>query len=151
MKTDEAGKKYADIIDLQYIKSKRRRHMALYDRAAQFAPFAALTGYDDMVREEARLTDSRAELSEYELEELDRQCAVLQSMLEKGEKPRVRIRCFIPDKHKSGGCYKTFLGIVKEIDITGRRLILYGSDNTEDRRTAPIETDFDMIYSISPD
>ena len=70
--TPEARKQYDDIIDLPYAKSKQH-HMSLSDRAAQFAPFAALSGYDDMVQEEARLTDSRIDLSEEELDNLNHQ------------------------------------------------------------------------------
>ena len=62
---------YADIIDLPHHQSPTRPHMSLYDRAAQFAPFAALTGYDDMVAEEARIVDNKIELSETEIDRLN--------------------------------------------------------------------------------
>ena len=73
---------YADIISLPHYQSQNRPHMSLYDRAAQFAPFAALTGFDDMVTEEARLTDKPIELSEVELEALNRKMDLVELLLQ---------------------------------------------------------------------
>lgn len=88
--------------------------MSNYDRAAQFSPFAALTGYDDAVKETARLTDSKIELDEYELQELNEKLNKIQDNLR--EDAEVSITYFVPDKKKSGGSYKTISGIVKRID-----------------------------------
>ena len=88
--------------------------MSNYDRAAQFSPFAALTGYDDAVKETARLTDSKIELDEYELQELNEKLNKIQDNLR--EDAEVSITYFVADKKKSGGSYKTIYGTVKRID-----------------------------------
>ena len=106
--------KYDDIIDLPHKQSNRRPHMPLIDRAAQFSPFAALTGHDAAIKETARLTDWKVELDEYRKEELDSQ---LQQILEHiAERPEVVITYFRPDEHKEGGAYVTHNGSVKKID-----------------------------------
>lgn len=79
---------YADIIDLPHHQSKTRPHMSLYDRAAQFSPFAALSGYDNMVREEARLTDSERELPESELELLNKKMSLIMDVIEEKQYPQ---------------------------------------------------------------
>ena len=74
---DKNDNNYQDIINLPHHQSASRAHMSNYDRAAQFSPFAALTGYDDAVKETARLTDSKIELDEYELQELNEKLKTL--------------------------------------------------------------------------
>ena len=106
--------RYKDIIHLPHKQSSTRPHMAVADRAAQFAPFAALVGYDDAVRETARLTDSRRELSDYTLELLNAKLNYIQEHLD--EQPEVSITYFQPDSKKSGGSYRTCASIVKRID-----------------------------------
>jgi hypothetical protein len=91
---------YADIIDLPHHQSPTRPHMSLYDRAAQFAPFAALTGYDDMVAEEARIVENKVELSETEIDLLNQKLSLIADVIEKGEKPKVTITYFVPDQLK---------------------------------------------------
>ncbi len=145
MNEKNAREEYADIIDLPYRKSEKRRHMSLYNRAAQFAPFAALTGYDEMVREQARLTDSEHELSEYELELLDRTTAEICERLRQGEVPEIEVTYFCPDKLKAGGSYQTITGKVKAVDRSLRKLILYGSDNIYDKKTDPVIIDIGRI------
>ncbi|MDE7400328.1 MAG: YolD-like family protein [Oscillospiraceae bacterium] len=107
-------KNYNDIIYLPHPEPKSHKRMTQRDRAAQFSPFAALTGYEDVVAETARLTDKRLELSE------DRQTKInecLQAILEKiSERPEVKITYFLPDKLKSGGGYTVKIGFVKWID-----------------------------------
>lgn len=128
MKKMQARQVYADIIDLPHHRSPTRRPMSLRDRAAQFAPFAALTGYEDMVAEEARLTQMRRELSEEEQAELNRTLGLLQHRIAQGDAPRVRIRQFVPDERKAGGREETVLGHVKRVDST-RRLLILLADN----------------------
>lgn len=106
--------KYKDIIHLPHKQSATRPHMPVADRAAQFAPFAALVGYDDAVRETARLTDSRRELSDGALAKLNTELNYIQEHL--GEQPEVTITYFQPDSKKSGGAYLTCTGVVKRID-----------------------------------
>ena len=85
--------RYDDIINLPHHVSPTRQRMTTHDRAAQFAPFAALVGYDDAVAETARLTETRLELN---------------------EQPEVRIKYFVPDEHKSGGAFVEVSGKVKK-------------------------------------
>lgn len=108
------NEKYKDIIHLPHKQSSTRPHMAIADRAAQFAPFAALVGYDDAVKETARLTDSRRELSECALEQLNAKLNYIGEHLD--EQPEVTITYFQPDSRKSGGAYLNCTGIVMKID-----------------------------------
>ena len=95
--------------------------MPVHDRAAQFSPFAALVGFEDAVEETARLTDSRREMLEDEIAELNRQLAELQSRL--GERPKIRVTYFIPDKKKDGGSYASKIGNARTIDQYNNRII----------------------------
>lgn len=104
---------YEDIINLPHHQSNTRPHMSLHDRAAQFAPFAALTGYDDAVKEARRLTDGKPELDENQLTELDQMLTELTKRI--SEHPEV-ITYFEPDNKKDGGAYITFIGRLKKID-----------------------------------
>lgn len=96
--------------------------MKISDRAAQFAPFAALSGYDEAIKETARLTDRKIELDEYEKDELDRILVQLTSQTEK--QPAVTVTYFVPDERKSGGKYITVSKLLKKIDST-RRLMIF--------------------------
>jgi hypothetical protein len=88
--------------------------MSAYDRAAQFSPFAALSGYEDAVAETARLTDMKVELDEYGKAALNERLNMIQDTLD--EQPEVSITYFLPDKKKSGGAYVNVTGGVKKID-----------------------------------
>ena len=140
---------YADIISLPHYQSQNRPHMSLYDRAAQFAPFASLTGFDDMVTEEARLTDKPIELSEVELEALNRKMALVELLLQDGGHPTLSFTYFEPDVIKEGGRYLTRIGIVKKIDTFAKKLILYGSDDMENKKIPTIDIPLDGIIDIS--
>ena len=122
---------YDDIINLPHHQSKNHPRMSLHDRAAQFAPFAALTGYDDAVKEARRLTDSKPELDENQLEELDQKLADLMTRIE--EHPEVTIIYFEPDDKKEGGAYVTCVGKIKKIDDYKRVFIF------EDARSISIK------------
>ncbi len=128
MDENKARRVYADIIDLPHHRSEKRPHMSLHDRAAQFAPFAALSGYDAMVREEARLTQTRRERSEEEQALLNRRMHLLMDQIQQGQGPRVKILYFIPDLRKEGGSFQTVIGRVKRVDSTARRLVLCGEN-----------------------
>ena len=106
--------RYDDIINLRHYSSPARPRMSRINRAAQFAPFAALTGYDAAVTETARLTDKRHELTEDERIMLSEKLHIL-SENEQG-RPVVRITYFLPDIRKSGGSYETVTGAVRRID-----------------------------------
>ena len=114
--------KYKDIIDLPHKQSSKRPHMSLADRAAQFAPFSALTGYDDAIIETGRLTDKKIELSEEALDLLNAKYQILISHL--ADNPEIVLTYFVPDKNKSGGAYIEKQGIVKKLDTFDRLIIL---------------------------
>ncbi len=107
---------YGDIIDHPHWESPKHPPMSLYDRAAQFAPFAALSGYDDMIGEEARLVDNRIELSEEEWEELNRKLGRIDETICQGERPAAIITYFVPDPLKPGGLYETIAEKVRRVD-----------------------------------
>lgn len=104
---------YDDIINLEHHKSKTRKHMPIADRAAQFAPFAALTGHDAAISETARLTGKRIELDEYSKEELNQKLLFIHSCIDDGV--AAAFTYFEPDEKKSGGKYVTASGLVKKI------------------------------------
>jgi len=112
--------KYADIIDLPHQKSGKRPHMPLEDRAAQFSPFAALTGYEDAVKETARLTDERIELDEYSKDVLNQKLNRIKNNISS----RVSITYFVPDERKTGGAYVTVSGVVKKIKEHERLVVM---------------------------
>lgn len=114
--------KYDDIIGMEHHTSKTRPRMPIRDRAAQFAPFAALTGYDGMIEETARLTDDERLLGDEDTAMLDRKLRVLQAC--KDSHPYVEITHFVPDQRKSGGRYETAYGYLKEIDNLEEKIIL---------------------------
>ena len=105
--------RYDDIINLPHHVSPTRKQMSIHDRAAQFAPFAALVGYDDAVAETARLTESRPALDEQEQKELDIRLRYLADHLK--EQLVVRIQYFVPDERKSGGAIFEFNGVIRKI------------------------------------
>lgn len=113
---------YDDIINLPHYVSPTRPRMSMIDRAAQFSPFAALTGYDAAIKETGRLTDQRIELSEDSRAALDRKQQLLVECL--ADHPEVSVTYFIPDERKSGGAYVTVTGIVKKVDDYQRLLLL---------------------------
>ena len=106
--------KYNGIIYLPHHVSKTRPHMPMSDRAAQFAPFAALTGYDSAIKETGRLTDERLELDEEALTALDMRYQLLIDALD--EEPEVEITYFKPDERKAGGEYISVTGAVKKVN-----------------------------------
>lgn len=113
---------YDDIIHLPHHVSKKHPQMSMEDRAAQFSPFAALTGYDAAIAETARLTNQRVELDEYERQALNEKLQVISEHLK--EHPKVTITYFLPDARKDGGEYVTVTGNVKKIDDYEHRIIL---------------------------
>lgn len=110
---------YEDIIHLPHHVSSKRPQMSMLDRAAQFSPFAALTGYDDAIQETGRLTEQKIELDEETLEKLDERFQILQEHL--CEQPEVRFTYFKPDERKEGGAYLTVSGIVRKIKLYERK------------------------------
>lgn len=106
--------RYDDIIDLPHHISEAHPQMAAIDRAAQFSPFAALTGYEEAIKETRRLTDRRIELDEAEKTALDEKLRIVHEKL--NSRPEVEITYFRPDDKKTGGTYISIIGVVKKID-----------------------------------
>lgn len=118
----EAEKKYADIINMPHPTSSRHARMSNADRAAQFAPFAALTGYDGVIDETGRLTGERIELTEEMKAVLDQKHQLLLELADRH--PEIAVTFFVPDARKEGGMYQTVTGRLKLIDEYERVLIL---------------------------
>ena len=116
------NRKYNEIMGLPHHVSKTRPQMPMSDRAAQFAPFAALTGYDAAIKETGRLTDERIELDVEALSALDMKYQLLMEALD--EAPEVTITYFQPDERKAGGKYVSAVGAVKKIDDFERRITM---------------------------
>jgi hypothetical protein len=116
------NRKYNEIMGLSHHVSKTRPQMPMSDRAAQFAPFAALTGYDAAIKETGRLTDERIELDVEALSALDMKYQLLMEALD--EAPEVTITYFQPDERKAGGKYVSAVGAVKKIDDFERRITM---------------------------
>ena len=114
--------KYGDMLYMTYPFQTDRPRMNRADRAAQFSPFAALTGYDAAIKETGRLTDEKVNLSEEEKEALDRKQQILMEWL--GDYPALTITFFVPDEKKSGGAYMTKSGNLKKIDVFERVMLL---------------------------
>lgn len=136
MSNEQKNGDYDDIIDLPHHVSTTRPRMSRLDRAAQFAPFAALTGYGAAIKEKARLTDERVELGECELMELNAGIHILTERID--EYPQVEITYFKPDEHKDGGAYLTVKSRAKRLNEYDRFILL--EDGTE--------IPFDDIYKI---
>ena len=113
---------YDDILDLPHPTSKKHPRMSMAARAAQFAPFAALTGYGDAIKETARITDQQLELDENEKARLNEKLQLLRQHLP--GKPKITITYFVPDTKKAGGSYQTITGFVKKLQEYERRLIM---------------------------
>ena len=129
---------YDDIINLKRPISKHPK-MSLYQRSAQFAPFAALTGYEGQVKETARLTDRRIELDEEMKLILDLKIQVIKEML--SDNPEVEITYFIPDDKKDGGRYETILDNINKIDIYKQQMIMQNGTIIDIKEIIDINSD----------
>ena len=132
--------KYDDIINLPHHVSKKHPQMSLHDRAAQFSPFAALTGHKAAINETARLTDEKQILSEYVIAKLNEQLNLIKENI--GTNQTVTITYFVPDDKKSGGAYISNTGVVKKIDEYNRTVIM------TDKTVIPIEQISEMQSDI---
>ena len=129
---------YDDIIYLPHHVSQNYPQMSMHDRAAQFAPFAALTGYEASVGETARLTSERRELDPQEAEELNRRLTDLAARLK--DRPKVTIEYFVPDERKSGGAYVTVTDRVRHISVPEKTLVM------EDGMAIPLEDVVSVVF-----
>lgn len=114
--------RYDDILYLPHPVSEKHPPMSMAERAAQFAPFAALTGHDAVLRETERLTDSPVELTDSRRSELDAQLMELSRELERA--PKVAITHFVPDLRKQGGAYVRTVGKIRRVDALARAVIM---------------------------
>ena len=110
--------RYDDIINLPHYKSKKRAHMSMYDRAAQFSSFAALTGHSEAISEAARLTESKVVLNEEQMAELNNKISYICENIRFF--PEISVTYFISDNKKEGGMYITEKLTVKKINMTER-------------------------------
>jgi len=115
------NKKYEDMLYLEPPVSKIHRKMSISERAAQFMPFAALTGYEDLIRESSRMTQRRIELSETEIEELKHKLEFLH--VHEKENPLIKVMYFLQDLKKNGGSYQTVEKQLHRIDDIEKKII----------------------------
>ena len=134
----ERDHRYDDIIGLDRPPSPGHPPMTMLERAAQFSPFAALTGYEDAIAEAARITDRRLELGEEAQQALDQQLQRLQALA--ASRPLARVTRFLPDEKKEGGAYVTAMVRVRGVDPVARVLRLAGDDDVP----------FDDLLAIQP-
>ena len=120
-------RQYDDIINLPHHVSKRHPQMSLYARSAQFAPFAALTGYEDAIKETSRETSEKIDIDDELKSILDSKLQIIMEHIK--NKPEISFTYFIPDSKKDGGSYITVIGIVRKIDLYNQ--IIYLANNTE--------------------
>lgn len=121
---ENVNEKYGDMLDLPHHVSKKHPPMSREDRAAQFSPFAALTGHEAAIQETARQTDERIDLDEDSRNALDRTLANVRECV--AEHPLVTVTYFQPDERKAGGQYVTVQGRVKKLKESPQRLVLEG-------------------------
>ena len=127
---------YDDIIALPHPEPRTHPRMSLHDRAAQFSPFAALTGHSAAIAETGRLTDSRVTLDESEMARVDAALQRLRELL--SQEPVASITYFVPDERKAGGSYQTITGTARRIDTVNGVLLL------TDQRAIPIPDILDV-------
>ena len=138
---------YADILMLPHHKAANRPHMSMHDRAAQFSPFAALTGFDGVIAETGRRTDQKVELSEYQMTLLDQKLTLIDDAIQDGYHPVVTVVYFVPDTKKDGGSYQEYTGKVRQVDAVERKLVFLA----ENERSADKEISIDDILEIHGD
>jgi len=132
--------KYDDIINLPHHVSTVHPHMPIIDRAAQFSPFAALTGHESAINETARLTEQRIELDEDRKVDLDEKLHIINKNLL--SKPNISVTYFLADKHKDGGAYVTINGNIRKIDAYLHCLVM------ENRLEIPIDDILDISETL---
>ena len=143
----EQKKTYEDILTLPHHKAANRPQMSMHDRAAQFAPFAALTGFDGVIAETGRMTEKKIELSDSEKLLLDQKLTLIDDAIQDGCHPLVSIVYFIPDAKKDGGSYQEYMGKVRQVDRVERKLVFFAANE----RSAGKEIGIDAILEIHGD
>lgn len=135
---------YADIIRLPHHQAPGRKHMSLYDRAAQFSPFAALSGFDGVIAETGRLTSRKIELSEGEKILLDQKLTLIDDVIQDKHHPTITVVFFVPDYLKEGGEYEEYTGDVRNIDTVERKVVFLAANG----RSAGVAIPIDSIREI---
>ena len=130
---------YADIIHLPHHKALNRLHMSMYDRAAQFSPFAALTGFEGVIAETGRLTDRKVELSESEKVLLDQKLTLIDDVIQDKHHPEITVVYFVPDYLKEGVEYEEFSGKVRHIDTVERTVVFLAANGRSSGKTIRID------------
>ena len=130
---------YADIIHLPHHKAPNRPHMSMYDRAAQFSPFAALTGFEGVIAETGRLTDRKIELSESEKVLLDQKLTLIDDVIQDKHHPEITVVYFVPDYLKEGGEYEEYTGKVRHIDTVDRTVVFLATNGRSSGKTIKID------------
>ena len=138
---------YADILMLPHHQAANRPQMSMHDRAAQFSPFAALTGFDGVIAETGRMTDRKAELSESQMILLNQKLTLIDDAVQDGYHPVVSVVYFVPDAKKDGGSYQGYTGKVRQVDAVERKLVFLADNN----RSAGKEISIDDILEIHGD
>ena len=138
---------YADILALPHHQAENRPHMSMHDRAAQFSPFAALTGFDGVIAETGRITDRKIELSESQKLLLDQKLTLIDDVIQDGYHPVVTVVYFVPDALKAGGSYQEFIGKVRQVEPVERKLVFLADNN----RSAGKEISIEDVLEIHGD
>ena len=138
---------YADILMLPHHKAANRPHMSMHDRAAQFSPFAALTGFDGVIAETGRRTDQKIELSESQMTLLNQKLNLIDDAVQDGYHPMVTVVYFVPDAKKDGGSYRKFIGKVRQVEPVERKLVFLAANE----RSGGKEIGIDSILEIHGD
>lgn len=137
---DRYNGEYDDIIGRQRPLYEKRAKMPMRDRAAQFAPFAALTGFDSKISETARLTDKKPKLSEEDIDRLNGKVRIILENI--GSKPEIEVIYFVKDLLKSGGSIESCKGRIRKIDLTNRIFIF------EDCKIIPADDIIDIRSAL---
>ena len=136
--------KYEDIIDLPHYEPKNHTRMSMESRAAQFAPFAALTGYDEAVKETARITDKKIEIDDGLKTLLNNRLQILIDNIK--SKPKASFTYFVKDKNKDGGKYITIIGSIKKVDKVKELVILENKTSISINDIINITSDLFKLY-----
>ena len=138
---------YADILTLPHHKASNRPQMSMHDRSAQFSPFAALTGFDDVIAETGRRTDQKIELSESQMTLLNQKLNLIDDAVQDGYHPMVTVVYFVPDAKKDGGSYQEYTGKMRQLDPVERKLVFLADNN----RSAGKEISIEDVLEIHDD
>ncbi len=146
-KEPDARSDYADIIDLPRHQSSAHPHMSLYNRAAQFSSYKALSGYEDMVAEEARQTESMMTPEGHELDILNQKLALIADVIRDGCMPKLSVTYFVPDEKKPGGSYVTAEARIRRVDTAFGKIEL----DSGNKKISGKKIEMDKIISIHGD